>query len=198
MEHLAADALLVIRTAALTAFGALALVAAARAPRSGAGGWWAAGAFAALSVVLLQSLLVSDDAELPVLLRAVPVLLLLAFPYLLLRFTGSFRRLPHWLEVPAGLAAAAALLATVLLPPLPEERPLPTWAVVYVAAVLAYWVFVSSVTVVRRWGAGRGRHIQQAAHLGQQRIRRLAREQGSWAQLGGQGEDVGHQVGRGL
>jgi signal transduction histidine kinase/ActR/RegA family two-component response regulator len=155
MEHLATDVLLLFRVTALAAFGALALVAAARAPRSGAGGWWAAGAFTALSLVLLQGL-VPDDVELPVLLRTTQILLLLTFPYLLLRFTGSFRRLPHWLEIPAGLAAVAALLSTALLPPLPEEPPLPSWAVVYVTAVLAYWVFVSSVTVVRLWTAGRG------------------------------------------
>jgi signal transduction histidine kinase/CheY-like chemotaxis protein len=155
MEHFAADLLLAFRLVALAAFCALAVVAAARAPRSGLGGWWAAGAFTVLSLVLLEGL-VRGRVELPDLLLTAQILLLLTFPYLLLRFTGSFRRLPHWLEVAAGLAAAAALLATALLPPLPEERPLPTWAVIYLPAVLGYWFFVSSVTVVRLWTAGRG------------------------------------------
>jgi signal transduction histidine kinase/ActR/RegA family two-component response regulator len=84
------------------------------------------------------------------------VLLLLTFPYLLLRFTGSFRRLPRWLEVCSALAVAAVLLASAALPSLPDEGALPVWAGGYVAAVLLYWVLLSAVTVLRLWGAGRG------------------------------------------
>jgi signal transduction histidine kinase/ActR/RegA family two-component response regulator len=156
-EPLAVDVWLVLRVASGVAFAALAVIAALAASRSGRGVWWVAGAFGSLALVLLRApLLDAFGVESPSTLRKASVALLLGFPYLLLRFTGSFRRLPRWLEVSSSLAVATIMVATALLPTLPSEGVLPRWALIYVAAGLAYWVLVSSVTVVRLWRAGRG------------------------------------------
>jgi len=151
------DVLPWLRLALVVAFALLATVALVRASRSGAVGWWAAAMFGSLAFALAGAWLPDELAvELPWWLDALwVVLLLLAFPYLLLRFTASFRSLPRWLEYLAATLAVGGVIATVVREAIPEARLGQPWDS-YVPVMLAYWLLVSLVSVVRLWQAGRG------------------------------------------
>ncbi len=135
-----------VEIAALATFVLLAGVAVVRAPRSGSAGGWAAAALVAVSLTLaglsLPGLLGVDSPEW---VGDAAIVSLLAFPSLLLRFTGSFADLPRGLE--SG-ALAAGVVATVLV--------LFGGGTLEVLGALGYWVTVSGVTVIRLWGAGHG------------------------------------------
>lgn len=120
---------------------------------------WAVVAFGALAAVLVGSRLLPDDPG--VLLertlgRALIVALLL-FPYLLYRFSSSFR--PANARVDLALASMTALIAvwTFAAPSFPEAgEPRQGWFVAYLLAFLAHWAIFSVVVAVRLWRAGRG------------------------------------------
>ena len=157
MEDVAVAVLSSARLAVIALFVLLALVAVVRAPRSGPAGWWAAATFGSMALALLGGWIPETlGLQLPAWLDDLQIVLILAFPYFLLRFTASFRGLPRWLEAAAAVATAGVTVATLVLPSLPETGPRPTWASVYVAGALTYWVLLSLVTVVRLWQAGRG------------------------------------------
>jgi peptidoglycan/LPS O-acetylase OafA/YrhL len=117
VSQLAVDLLPWARGSVVAVFALLATVAVARARRSAAAGWWAAATFGSLAVVLLGRRAEALGTELPAWLQTVEVVLILVFPYLLLRFTASFRDLPRWLELAAAAAAAGVVVATIVLPP---------------------------------------------------------------------------------
>ena len=155
VEDLASSALPWLRAAVIANYLALALTALVRAPRSGATGWWAAAMFGSVALSLGGSLalerLLSDP---PAWAAKALLVLLLSFPYLSFRFTGSFRPLPRWLEVVAALAAAGVTAATAVLP---AADPLGwRWAGAYLGGVLLYWLVLSLTTMVRLWRAGHG------------------------------------------
>lgn len=157
MELLVEGSVFVLRLVAGLTFAALAVVGVVGGARSWRGAWWVTAAFGSVAFVLLRGPLFDVlGVEAPPALRKAVVLLLLIFPYLLLRFTGSFRRASRWLERASAVAAAVVVVATVLLPPLPSGGPLPVWVTVYLAVGLGYWALVSSVTVFRLWFAGSG------------------------------------------
>ena len=154
----AADLVPWLQMGLIAAFAGLALVALLQASRAGSAGWWAAAMFGALALALAGVWLPEElGMELPDWLSAVWICFLLAFPYLLLRFTASFRPLPLWLEVLTGLAAAGALAVTAVEAFIPEsaQEGDPLWDA-YLPVMLAYWVLVALVSVVRLWLAGRG------------------------------------------
>jgi len=158
MGGVAAELLPWAQAALVAMFSLLALAAVVRAPRSGPPGWWVAATFGSLAVALVAGQIADSlGKDLPEWLAELRIVLILTFPYLLLRFTASFRDLPRWLEVAAALAAAGVAVATLALPSLPEDgAPRPSWAAVYISVVLAYWVLLSLVSVIRLWRAGRG------------------------------------------
>jgi signal transduction histidine kinase/ActR/RegA family two-component response regulator len=142
--------------ATVAMFALLALIAVMRARRGGRAGRWAAVTFGSLAVVLLTDPI--EDAlgvEPPAWLRVVTILLLIGFPYLLLRFTASFGGFPRWLEIVAATGAASIAVATVALLRVPESSSR-DGAGLYVAAALVYWVLLSLVTVLTLWRAGHG------------------------------------------
>jgi signal transduction histidine kinase/CheY-like chemotaxis protein len=156
MQELAADLLSAMRLAVLAAFTSLAAAAVARAPRSGVTGWWVTAAFGSL-VLALAAFWVPDAIGVrpPGWVGELALVLILAFPYLLLRFTASFRALPRWIEVIAAGAATGVVVGTLaLLLAVRGDMPERPWVNWYIAGVLAYWVLVSLVTVVRLWRAG--------------------------------------------
>jgi signal transduction histidine kinase/ActR/RegA family two-component response regulator len=170
MELVTADLLLILRLVAGATFLTLSIVAVTEVRRLGHRAWWVAVAFGALALVILRApVFDAMGLESTALFRKVSVLLLLLFPYLMLQFTASFRRLPLWMQLSALLATTAIVVATVALPALPVGGPIPTWALVYVAAALIYWVLLSSVTVVTTWGAGGGQPT-----LARRRLRLMA------------------------
>jgi signal transduction histidine kinase len=100
------------------------------------------------------------------------VSVLLAIPYLLVRFTwvlGGLRDRTHALL--AGLLALEVLL-TLLLPPLPQEgAPRPGWFGPYLVLVLGAWSVQCVVAAVGLWRSGRGqpsvvRHRMRALSTG--------------------------------
>jgi hypothetical protein len=116
----------------------LASVAALQAWRGGHPARWGAAAFAALAVALLIAALDAGGGEEWV--GKALVCVLLAFPYLLLRFTVSLGAAPVRFLRPATAATVG------IIPgrdggaaPLPEEGAQPAWAVAYIVVVLAFW-----------------------------------------------------------
>ena len=132
----------------------LASVAALQALRGGHPARWGAAAFAALAVALLIAALDAGGGEEWV--GKALVCVLLAFPYLLLRFTVSLGAVPVRFLRPATAATVGILVATVALPPLPEEGAQPAWAVAYIVVVLAFWTVLSLATIVGLWRGGTG------------------------------------------
>ncbi len=126
---------------------ALAVLAVTRAWRGRAAGWWTAAAFGSLAMALVAVWVPSWlGLELPGWTGGIRAAALLVFPYLLLRFTASFRPLPRLLEVGAAVAGLAAALAVA--------GAGPTGLVL--VAILTYWVGVSALVVARLWQAGHG------------------------------------------
>ena len=151
-----ADLVQLAQFATVAMFALLALIAVMGARRGGRAGAWAAATFGSLATALLTDPI--KDAlgvELPAWLQGMTILLLLAFPYLLLRFTASFGGFPRWLEIAAAIGASGIAVATLAV--VTMSRGLARDGTgLYVSAVLLYWVLLSLVTVLTLWRAGRG------------------------------------------
>ena len=115
--------------------------------------------FVILTIVVLISLVVAEDRDgiFFDVLRRIELAVVVAVPYSLYRFTGSFERSSRRAEALA-LGAAAILVAWSLFgPELPgEDEPRTTASNVFVFAFLAYWSVLSLVAAARLWRAGRG------------------------------------------
>ena len=144
----AVDVVSTFQLVVVVTFVVLSGVALARAWRRGPAEWWAASAFGAMALAL-AAMWVPEwlHVEPPVWTRHVRTAAILAFPYLLLRFTASFRPLPRVVEVGA---AVAGLVTTALIVSGATVR---TWVL---PIALVFWVGVSIVVVARLWRAGRG------------------------------------------
>ncbi|HEX2029706.1 MAG TPA: ATP-binding protein [Nitriliruptorales bacterium] len=159
MDHLAVDVLPLGRLAVVATFLLLTGIAVIRAPRSGRAGWWVAAAFGSMGVALIGIWLPETvGLELPPWLRDGLVVIVFALPYLLLRFTASFRDLPRWIEVAAAAGLAAVVTATfaILVSNGDAGSSASRRLTAYFTLVLTYWLSVSSLIVVRLWRAGRG------------------------------------------
>jgi nitrate reductase NapE component len=133
----------------------LMVAAGVQARRGGLPARWGAAAFAVLAAVLLVATIGGrHPAEW---VTRLVVCVLLMFPYLMLRFTGSFGAVaPVFLRF-AGVATAAMLIASLLVPSFPEagdEKP--GWYAVYLVAVLGLWTVLSVVTIIGLWRRGAG------------------------------------------
>ncbi len=144
-----ATLVLVARGAGVLAFVALVVAATMRGRLADRAGRWLAPAFGAITIVLALGW-VSDIGGFELPTWASPLLLvpIVLFPYLLLRFTATFRPLPTWFEVIA-LGATVLLLASLLAQPSLLDDG---W---YLGLALGYWVTLSLVTIVLLWRAGR-------------------------------------------
>src|SRR5680860_667959 len=155
MGGVAAELLPWAQAALVAMFSLLALAAVVRAPRSGPPGWWVAATFGSLAVALVAGQIADSlGKDLPEWLAELRIVLILTFPYLLLRFTASFRDLPRWLEVAAAIGAAGLALMTLVIPATNAGQW--RWATAYLLGVLFYWVLLSLATIVRLWRAGHG------------------------------------------
>jgi signal transduction histidine kinase/CheY-like chemotaxis protein len=134
----------------------LATVAALQARRGGRPGRWGAAAFATLAAALLVAELDEGD-QLPEWAGRALVCVLLAFPYLLLRFTASFGLVPAGFARLAVAATAAILTASVALPSFPDDGAArPAWYTAYIVAVLVFWTALSLGTMLGLWRMGAG------------------------------------------
>jgi signal transduction histidine kinase len=133
---------------------------------------WVALAFGSVGIVVLAGRLVPEEPESwawQVLIR-IEIALLVIFPYLLYRFTTSFKRAPQGLERFVGLMTAVLTIWTFLLPSIPEEgEAWPTSFALYVVAFLFHWTLLSVIASVWLWRAGRGQ-----PSVAQRRMRFLA------------------------
>ncbi len=121
------------------------------AHRTAAAAWMAA-SFGSLAAIVVGGLAVPDDAAgfIEVAAERLIVAVLLAFPYLLFRFSAAIEPATRRAEVFAGALTAISLTATFALPDLPgthEARP--PWFSAYVVLVLAVWTALSMLVAVR-------------------------------------------------
>lgn len=142
----------------LVAFTALAVVALAywRRRRDRAA-MWAAAAFGALGLLELLSLVPNHPHNVGE--RAVGrvgVALIVLFPYLLFRFTGTFRQPGRNLANGLFVLTSALIVWTFALPrlPQPNEGWYPGFAA-FVALFMVHWTALSVVSATRLWRAGR-------------------------------------------
>jgi hypothetical protein len=80
--------------------------------------------------------------------------ILLAFPYLLFRFAGSFRAPPAWLDRLA-LAGFLTIWAAAVLVPSTADDPRTLSMVLLIVAALTYWTGLSLWVVARLWRPSR-------------------------------------------
>jgi signal transduction histidine kinase/ActR/RegA family two-component response regulator len=133
----------------------LATVAVAQARRGGRAGRWGAGAFTALAVVLVVDAL--GPGQPGELARKLLVCVLLAFPFLLLRFTASFGAVAPRSARLAAVGTAVMLVVTLALPGFPADgAPRPAWFAGYVLVVVVFWTALSLGTIVGLWREGIG------------------------------------------
>ncbi|HWL66699.1 MAG TPA: HAMP domain-containing sensor histidine kinase, partial [Actinomycetota bacterium] len=143
-----------ILTAAL--FAAIALIGAWRGRRGARASRRAGLAFGSLAFVLVLSLLPDTALEpLGSWGGKVIILTLFAFPYLLFRFTEAFHDYPPLIKR-AALAGLLIVAATTTAIPITADESESPGMLGYLVVVLFYWTFVSSVTGIQLWGAGRG------------------------------------------
>jgi signal transduction histidine kinase/CheY-like chemotaxis protein len=131
----------------------LAVVAVARLGRGGVARRWGAAAFVALAAVLLVSAVHQDGAS--GWAGKALVCVLLAFPYLLLRFAAALGTVRPGVTRIATAATAALLVTTVVLPGFPRDgAPRPEWFTTYAAVVVVFWAALSIVTIAGLWREG--------------------------------------------
>jgi signal transduction histidine kinase/ActR/RegA family two-component response regulator len=152
-----------LHSATVAAAALLAAVAVHEARRHRNGSHWGAAAFAALAAVLF----VAEIDSRPDWLRKLMICVLIAFPYLLLRFTASFRAVSPSLVHLATAGWLVLVAAQLILPPVSTGPDRSAWSGVYVSAALTFWTALSVVTVVKLWrlGAGQPTVLRRRARL---------------------------------
>lgn len=133
----------------------LAVVAALQAKRGGRAGRWGAAAFGALAVALLIRTV--DAAVRPEWIVRALICFLLAFPYLLLRFTESLVAVPAVMIRFAAGALATMLAATLALPYFPQDAAAgPGSYALYIVAGAVFWTVLAATAIIGLWRAGAG------------------------------------------
>ncbi|MEO2108723.1 MAG: HAMP domain-containing sensor histidine kinase [Actinomycetota bacterium] len=152
------DLVLVVDIVLVSAFGLLAVLAILGSARRRPADRWVALAFGAVAMSLGAFVLPEHLGwDLPSALSRTMIVLLLSFPYLLLRFTGSFTPLPRRWEALSAVGLGVIVLVTVPLPVIPEPgADLPSWIIGYVVLALGYWMGTAAMVVGLLWSAGRG------------------------------------------
>jgi signal transduction histidine kinase/CheY-like chemotaxis protein len=145
----------VLRLVSTGVFLVLAGTGVARVRRGSEPARWVGAAFVALAAVLLSSALLPEDT--PPWVGKASIAVLLSFPYLLYRFTSSFRRSRRGVDAAANVAFGILLVVSLAIPEIPEtDGARPGWFLAYLGLFLVYWTALSSLVVVRLWRAGRG------------------------------------------
>ena len=146
----------VLEVLTLAAFVLLALRSAARVKRGNAPDRWLAASFTSLALILLFGLVLTEEGG-PAWLTKVLLVVLLAFPFLMVRFTSSFVPGRYRLDVVALVGFGVVAAVSLALPDIPTSNAhRPGWLVGYLVLILVYWTTLSAIAVVRLWRAGRG------------------------------------------
>jgi signal transduction histidine kinase/DNA-binding response OmpR family regulator/HPt (histidine-containing phosphotransfer) domain-containing protein len=134
---------------------------------------WVIVAFGSLAVILGTGMWSGEDGDPPRPVETLTLILLVCFPYLLVCFAHAVGSVRRWgLHVSTGLVVCE-VVATLLLPPLPEaagDRPL--WLGLYIVLLLTGWSVHSGIASWGLFTAGRGQPTV---------VRRRARMLGSGA-----------------
>ena len=112
------------------------------------------------AIVVVGLFLPPPDERTTPLLRFVSdviLVVLMLFPYALLRFTAGFVPISRATRLLALAALIGIAVFTFLAPPLPQgDAPRPVWAELYLAYFAVYWTALSGWVAVRLWRGGRG------------------------------------------
>jgi signal transduction histidine kinase len=154
------DALEVARWVTAVLFVAVALVGMRlwQRQQSPAAGWVAAAFTTMAGAILLGRLPGEALGGVGEVVRVVTVVAIVAFPYLLYRFSEALRpgadRLRTALTAFAVAVLAVSAVAAPLLPRAGE--PQPGWRGPFIVLVLVYWTVFAALVAVRLWRAGAG------------------------------------------
>lgn len=119
---------------------------------------WLAATFASLGFVVLSGRVFDElDSLASVVLANVLIAVLVAFPYLLVRFLDSFEPVPASVRRAVGVGVLVMIAATPVIDVVGNsERSSPSTAFqVYALAIAASWLVVLPAVAVRFWRAGR-------------------------------------------
>ncbi len=154
--------LLAVSVAEALLCGAVAVALLRRWSRHGSGATGSAlGLFLVVTAVVLASLVPPDDSQhgWGLVWSKLLVVVLLALPYLLVRFAWALGALAgSWHRACLGLLAVQVLV-TIGIPPLPDPEstaPAPGWVAAYIALVLVAWTSQSVLAAVALWRVGQG------------------------------------------
>lgn len=120
---------------------------------------WAAICFGTLGVVVVLARLIPTHPHAfnERFLQKIDVALLLLFPYLLHRFTTTFRAATSLLERLLGLMTIGMIAWTFALPRIPASgQARPGWFYAYLGGFMVHWTVLSTVAATRLWRAGGG------------------------------------------
>jgi signal transduction histidine kinase len=140
----------------IVAFVVLAVLSLGRVVRGSAPDRWLAASFASLALILVLGAVLPEEGVSIWVTKAL-LGVLLAFPYLMVRFTSSFlqgRRRSDSLALTGFVIVLGVSLALPELPDANADRP--GWLGLYLALILIYWTALSAIAVARLWRASRG------------------------------------------
>lgn len=156
------DFLLVVSVAEALLCTAVALALLRRWSRHGSGATGSAlGLFLVVTSVVVASLAPPDDVEhgWGLVWSKALVCVLLAMPYLLVRFSWALGALSDAWNRACLVLLGVQVLVTAVIPPLPAPEstaPAPGWANAYVAFILIAWTGQSVLAAVSLWRVGQG------------------------------------------
>ena len=141
-------------------FGALAVLSVRQwRSKGGAAVGWLAATFGVLALVVIAGLFTPEEGGGVAVdtLRKLTVATLVLFPYFLFRFMAALRPTGRNLELLAAGLTAACIIATIVLPVVPEEgEPRSAVVTLYIALILIQWTVLSSTVTIRLWTMGHG------------------------------------------
>ena len=141
-------------------FGALAVLSVRQwRSKGGAAVGWLAAAFGVLALVVIAGLFTPEEGGGVAVdtLRKLTVATLVLFPYFLFRFMAALRPTGRNLELLAAGLTTACIIATIVLPVVPEEgEPRSAVVTLYIALILIQWTVLSSTVTIRLWTMGHG------------------------------------------
>lgn len=143
-----------------TVFGALAVLSVRQwRSKGGAAVGWLAATFGVLALVVIAGLFTPEEGGGVAVdtLRKLTVATLVLFPYFLFRFMAALGPTGRNLEFLAAGLTAACIIATIVLPVVPEEgEPRSAVVTLYIALILIQWTVLSSTVTIRLWTMGHG------------------------------------------
>jgi signal transduction histidine kinase len=121
---------------------------------------WLAATFGMLGLTVLLGIVgeLGFGGQPPAVLERLAVVTLIVFPYLLLRFLGTFEPLPARWRRAVEVAVVLQALGGIVLPLEPRvDGSLPPGLLALTVAVVGTWIVILPYVGLRFWGASRGR-----------------------------------------